>query len=84
MTAAETLEYRVAHLRERLAREEVAELGVQVEVRAGGVHLTGTVPTSNCRDLIVRVAREEMPDLPVTSDLVIADASAPDHAEELA
>ncbi|AEW93135.1 MULTISPECIES: BON domain-containing protein [Streptomycetaceae] len=84
MTGADTTEYRVARLRERLAADPTAELGVRAEARGDGVLLTGTVPTAGCREEILRVAREELGDVPLRSDLVLADATAPDHPEDLA
>jgi hypothetical protein len=84
MTAAESTEYRVAHLQERLATQETAELGVRAEICGGTVVLTGTVPTSRCREEILRIAREELAGVRVDSALTLADATAPDHSEELA
>ncbi|GAB2632487.1 BON domain-containing protein [Streptomyces capparidis] len=77
-------EYRIAHLKERLAAGETAELGVRAELRGGAVVLSGTVPTAGCRDEILRLAREELPGVPVRSDLVLAAADAPQQPEELA
>ncbi|MFJ8546153.1 BON domain-containing protein [Streptomyces sp. NPDC093586] len=81
--AAENVEYRVAHLQDRLAAEELAELGVRTEMRAGAVVVTGTVPSAQCREILLRVVREELAGLTVHSDIVVADATRPDHAEEL-
>lgn len=47
--APENVEYRLAHLRERLAAEELGELGVRLEVRGQAVLVTGTVPSAGCR-----------------------------------
>ncbi|MDX6361714.1 BON domain-containing protein [Streptomyces sp. NPDC058274] len=77
-------EYRVAHLRDRLAADDLGELGVRIEVRSGAVALTGTVPSAHCRDEVLRITHEELAGLPVHCDLVVADATAPDHTEELA
>ncbi|MGW7379166.1 BON domain-containing protein [Streptomyces sp. NPDC054794] len=77
-------EYRVAHFAERLAEGHCGELGVRAEARAGAVLLTGTVPSAQCRDDILRTAREELAGLPVHCDIVVADTTPPDHAEELA
>lgn len=77
------IEYRVAHLRERLAAEELGELGVGVEVRGQTVVITGTVPSAECRDILLRTAREELAELAVHSDVVVAENTSPDHAEEL-
>ncbi|MFE1590541.1 BON domain-containing protein [Streptomyces sp. NPDC058737] len=79
----ENVEYRVAHLQERLAAEELGELGVRVEIRAGAVTVTGTVPSARCRETVLRVAREELAGLTVRTDVVVAETTGPDHAEEL-
>lgn len=81
---AENIEYRIAHLQERLVREEIAELGMRVETRGGAVVVSGTAPTTECRDTIVRIAEEELAGVPVRTDIVVADATAPDRPEELA
>ncbi|MEU2422091.1 hypothetical protein ABZ619_13865 [Streptomyces sp. NPDC007851] len=77
------LEYRVAHVADRLAEGRCGELGVRAEIRGGAVLLTGTVPTTGCRADILRVAHEELPDVPVHCDLVVAENAPPDHPEEL-
>ncbi|MFB6755935.1 BON domain-containing protein [Streptomyces sp. NPDC056353] len=79
----ENVEYRVAHLQERLAAEELGELGVRAEIRAGAVAVTGTVPSARCRETVLRVVREELAGLTVHTDVVVAETSSPDHAEEL-
>ncbi|MFJ6071270.1 BON domain-containing protein [Streptomyces sp. NPDC093065] len=79
----ENAEYRVAHLQERLAAEELGELGVRAEIRAGTVAVTGTVPSARCRETVLRVAREELAGLTVHTDVVVAGTARPDHAEEL-
>ncbi|MFI7872012.1 BON domain-containing protein [Streptomyces salinarius] len=79
----ENVEYRVAHLQERLAAEELGELGVRAEIRAGAVAVTGTVPSARCRETVLRVAREELAGLTVHTDVVVAETGSPDHAEEL-
>ncbi len=80
---AQSLDYRLAHLSERLAAGDLGELGVRAEIRGQAVLLTGTVPSAQCRDEVLRVAREALEGTPVHCDLVVADTSAPDHAEEL-
>ncbi|MGW6414974.1 BON domain-containing protein [Streptomyces sp. NPDC055055] len=77
-------EYRIARFRERLAREDVAELGVRVEARGTAVVLTGTVPTAGRRDEILRLADTELAGLLVHTDLLVACADPPDRPEELA
>ncbi|MFD5279516.1 BON domain-containing protein [Streptomyces rubrogriseus] len=79
----QNVEYRVAHLQDRLAAEELGELGVRAEVRAGAVALTGTVPSAQCRETVLRLAREELAGLTVHADVVVAQTTRPDHAEEL-
>ncbi|WP_073945881.1 hypothetical protein [Streptomyces kebangsaanensis] len=82
--AGDNLEYRVARLKERIAAGPLAELGVRLEVRGEAVLLTGTVPTTHCRDEICRVVDEELVGHRVHCDVVVADASSPDHVEDLA
>ncbi|WP_128984567.1 BON domain-containing protein [Streptomyces roseicoloratus] len=82
-TGAHEDEYRIARLRERLAGDDVAELGIQVEQRGGAVLLTGTVPTVGHRDEILLLARGELGGLTVRVDLEVACADAPDRWEEL-
>lgn len=81
--APENVEYRVAHLRERLAAEELGELGVRLEVRGQAVLVTGTVPSTGCREVLLRTVREELAGLAVHCDVVVAENATPDHAEEL-
>ncbi|WP_431951101.1 BON domain-containing protein [Actinacidiphila sp. bgisy167] len=81
MTAAD--DYLVERLRRRLAGDEVAELGIRVEERGGGVVLSGAVPDAPARDAVVRIAEEESGGSFVVCDLRITSAAAPDHAEEL-
>ncbi|WP_217142772.1 BON domain-containing protein [Streptomyces sp. AC627_RSS907] len=82
-SAAGNVEYRVAHLRDRLAAEELGELGVRAEIRAGAIVITGTVPSAQCRETLLRVAHEELAGLTVHADVVVAETTRPDHAEEL-
>jgi hypothetical protein len=82
--AGDNLEYRVARLKERIAAGPQAELGVRLEVRGDAVLLTGTVPTAHCRDEICRTVDEELTGHQVHCDVVVADASSPDRAEDLA
>ncbi|WP_326660611.1 BON domain-containing protein [Streptomyces canus] len=79
----ENVEYRVAHLHDRLAAEELGELGIRAEVRAGAVVISGTVPSAQCRETVLRTVREELAGLAVHTDVVVAENVTPDHAEEL-
>lgn len=81
--AVENVEYRVAHLHDRLAAEELGELGVRAEVRAGSVVVTGTVPSAQCRETVLRTVHEELAGLAVHTDVVVAETASPDHAEDL-
>ncbi|MGV9253152.1 hypothetical protein [Streptomyces sp. NPDC003697] len=80
---AQNLEYRAAHLSDRIAAGPLGELGVRLEVRGEAVLLTGTVPSAHCRDEICRTVQEELAGHPVHCDIVVAETSSPDHAEEL-
>jgi hypothetical protein len=80
---SENIEYRVAHLYDRLAAEELGELGVRAEVRAGAVVVTGTVPSTECRETLLRTVHEELAGLAVHTDVVVAETASPDHAEDL-
>jgi hypothetical protein len=82
--SAQHIEYRIAHLRERFAAEEPGELGVRVEARGNSVTVIGTVPTALCRDELMQTVNEELAGLLVRFDIVVAEAAAPDHPEELA
>ncbi|MFD7711353.1 hypothetical protein ACFV6E_01620 [Streptomyces sp. NPDC059785] len=86
-TPEQSVDYRIAHLQDRLAAGDLAEMGVRAEIRSGpaapAVVLTGTVPSDHCRDEILRTAREELDGLTVHCDIVVAEASAPEHTEEL-
>ncbi|MEU2260911.1 BON domain-containing protein [Streptomyces sp. NPDC019645] len=76
--------YRVARIRERLAGDDIAELGVRVEERGGAVVLTGTVSTPEQRDGVLRAVADELGgDTPLRSDLVVASTAAPDAHEDL-
>ncbi|GAA2562657.1 MULTISPECIES: hypothetical protein [Streptomyces] len=80
---AQSPEYRVAHLHDRLASGELGELGVHIEVRGESVLVTGTVPSARCREDVLSTVREELTGLEVHYDIMVTEASSPDHAEEL-
>ncbi|KUH38844.1 MULTISPECIES: hypothetical protein [Streptomyces] len=83
MSGADTAEYRIAHLRDRLASDDIAELGVRIEQRGAGVMLYGTVSSDACRREVLRIAREELAGLALHEDLMVACSDAPTHPEEL-
>jgi hypothetical protein len=76
-------EYRIAHLGERLAGGDLAELGMRIESRGDSVHITGTASTAHDREAILRLAAEELPGIAVRADIALADVTAPDHPEDL-
>ncbi|MFF4011980.1 BON domain-containing protein [Streptomyces sp. NPDC001717] len=83
MTNTDTVEYRVERLRSRLAREDVSELGVRVEVRGAGLLLSGSVSDQDTRAAVLRIAAEELAGLHWQEDLTVNHAEPPLHAEEL-
>jgi hypothetical protein len=77
-------EYLASHIMERLAADpSTAELGVRVTVRPGWLLVSGVVATADRREQILRVVREEAPDLEVRSDITVADAAEPTDEEIL-
>ncbi|WP_338894757.1 BON domain-containing protein [Streptomyces sp. TG1A-60] len=76
-------EYRIAHLGERLARGDLAELGMRIEARGDAVHITGTASTAADREAILRIAAAELPGVAVRADIALADVTAPDRSEDL-
>jgi hypothetical protein len=83
MKQPEASEYRIERLRDRLAGDEISELGVQIDMRGGYVHLWGTVSTAACRTEILRIAETELGGLQMRADLTVACATAPERPEEL-
>lgn len=80
----DNVEYRIAHLKERLAAEQLGELGIRVEHRGSSVTVVGTVPTSSCREELMRTAQDELAGLKVHFDILVAESAAPGHPEEIA
>ncbi|MEU9106334.1 BON domain-containing protein [Streptomyces xanthophaeus] len=83
MTAVGIIEYRIAHLRERLAREDIAELGVQIEAHGDHAVLRGSVASASCREEILRIAAEELDGLEWQEDLTVNRHRPPGRPEEL-
>ncbi|MET9962452.1 hypothetical protein ABZ128_25885 [Streptomyces sp. NPDC006326] len=83
MTADDIIEYRIAHLLERLAREDVAELGLRIEARGTHTLISGCVSSADTRAEILRIAREELAGLAWHEDLTVNRADPPGRAEEL-
>ncbi|MFE7951237.1 hypothetical protein [Streptomyces sp. NPDC057426] len=83
MNGPDAGEYRIARLRERLAGGETAELGVRIEMRGEAVLLSGTLPTADHREEILRIADTELAGMPVLADLGVASADPPEGHEDL-
>ncbi|MFI7356051.1 hypothetical protein ACIBTP_19150 [Streptomyces avidinii] len=83
MTSIDLIEYRIEHLRERLAGEEIAELGVRVEARGAGVLVRGGVSSGECRAEVLRIAQEELVGIPWREDVTVCCPGPPDRSEEL-
>ena len=63
--------YLAQHIRDALATEGTAELGVDVQVTPSGVYLTGTVVSPEQRDSLAVVAAREAGGLAVHNDGVV-------------
>lgn len=83
MTSAESIEYRIEHLRDRLAREDIAELGVRIETRGARAVVRGRVPDEECLQSVLRIAGEELAGTDWYADLTVSRHGTPDHPEEL-
>jgi osmotically-inducible protein OsmY len=82
--SAEESDYLLARVREALSTDDrTNELGIEVTVAGGKVHLSGTVPTAQRRDAIGVVAAEVLGDQPVINDVTVPDLPEPVSAEEL-
>ncbi|MFF2078757.1 hypothetical protein ACFVXG_28895 [Kitasatospora sp. NPDC058162] len=76
-------EYRIAHLRDRLADDEVGELGLRIELHGAHVTVRGTVPTAQRRAAVQRIVGEALVGLVVHTDIVLADGRPPTGGEDL-
>jgi osmotically-inducible protein OsmY len=63
--------YLAQHIRDALATDGTAELGVDVQVTPSGVYLTGTVASPEQRDELAVVAAREAGGLVVHNDVVV-------------
>lgn len=82
-TGSDEAEYRLAHLRDRLADDEVGELGLRIELHGSHVTVRGTVPSEERRAAVGRIVAEVMDGLKVHTDIVLADDRPPTWAEDL-
>ncbi|GHE46134.1 hypothetical protein CP980_34705 [Streptomyces vinaceus] len=76
-------EYRAQHLRDLLAQEDIAELGVRVELRGQAVMVWGAVSSPGCRETVLRMAAEALDPLVWHHDLTVVSARPPDRGEDL-
>lgn len=83
MNGAEDTEYRLAHLRDRLADDEVGELGLRIEQHGTHVTVRGTVTDARRRAAVQRIVGEALAGLTVYTDIALADARPPTVAEDL-
>jgi ribosome recycling factor len=68
-SSLEPEEYVVLHVREALAQDgRVSELGLEVSVRGGVLHITGPVSTEERRAAVAEVAGEIAPELTVANE----------------
>ena len=83
MTSADLIEYRIAHLLDRLAREDISELGVHIDTHGSHAVLRDSVASTSCRDTVLRIAAEELEGIEWTEDLTVSQSGPPDRSEEL-
>ncbi|MFE4257887.1 hypothetical protein [Streptomyces sp. NPDC056883] len=83
MKSEENIEYRIEHLRDRLAREDIAELGVRIDARGARAVVRGRVADEECREAVLRIAGEELGDMDWYGDLTVSGHAAPDRPEVL-
>lgn len=83
MGSGEIAEYRLQHLRERLAGGEIAELGVRVEPRGARVLVRGSVTSAECRAAVLRVVGQELAGIDWSDDLVVVPSGPPERPEDL-
>ncbi|MFH7595678.1 hypothetical protein WDV06_11330 [Streptomyces racemochromogenes] len=75
------LEYRIGHLRDRLAREDAAELGLLVEAHGTRAVLRGRVADEEARRAVLHAAGEELAGLDWYADLTVCQARPPGPGE---
>ena len=82
--ATEQDRYVEARVREALATDErTNELGIEVTVAGGKVHLSGTTATPERKQAITAVARDVLGDRDVVNDVTVPELFEPVTAEEL-
>ncbi|MFJ8622210.1 BON domain-containing protein [Kitasatospora sp. NPDC093550] len=83
MTGIADTEYRVAHLRDRLADDEIGELGLRIECHGDHVTVRGTVPSEQRRAAVERIVAQVLAGLVVYTDITLADDRPPVGVEDL-
>ena len=80
----EPVEYVAEHLREALASDpRVSELGLDVLIRGGELHVVGTVSTEERRQAVGEVAREVAPGESVRNETTVAEYGAESGMESV-
>lgn len=82
MSSTESIEYRIEHLRDRLAREDVAELGVRIDTHGARTVVRGRVADARCLEAVLRIAGEELAGTDWYADLAVSHHGAPDNRPE--
>jgi hypothetical protein len=83
-TLSEVDDYVEAEIQRMLTEEgRLAEQGITVNRREHFVLLSGEVASPHRRDEIVRLVREQFPEVQVESDIGVTRAQPPREAEEL-
>ena len=82
--ATEEDRYLAARVHEALATDErTNELGIEVTVAGGKVHLSGTTTTPERKQAITEVAREALDGRDVVNEVAVPELFEPVTAEEL-
>ncbi|KWW97986.1 phospholipid-binding protein [Carbonactinospora thermoautotrophica] len=76
-------EYRAGHIMQRIAEDpRTSEMGIHIAMHAGWLVVSGVVSTPQRREEILRVIREEAPELRIRDEVQIAGAGAGDPEDE--
>lgn len=79
-----TLQYDLAHLRERIAEDsKTHELDVQVEREGSTILLKGAVTVAERRKAVEEIARETFPGFAIENQIQVVECSEPTATEEM-
>lgn len=82
MAAMEPPQYVAQRVREAIAQDPaIGELGIQVDIVAGKLFLTGVVATEDRRTAIAEVARATAPELEIHNNTVVEPFGRPSPEE---